>query len=250
MSATSSRYSLRPVVEPEAPESANRLGGLLAQSPGWIGPFIVLLDGLDFERTPSMTPGALFFEGATQRDLRGRSIIEALDDIYRDVRDGEEAARVHGHILERFVRYSLHGGGFNDALGACELHCDGSQHSSFRLDAGTRPDPPCAGIEAKTSTRALRKRGKADRARAIQKAQWVTSLLDTTGAEVAGVWATWVPEIRFRAALETLIGEMAAERAIIVGHEQLRQLSGRLRRLAAAQRAAVRASEAPTSAED
>jgi hypothetical protein len=227
-----SRFSLVPVDEPDAPASADQLGMLLAASPAWIGPFIVFLDGLDFDRVPSMTPGATFFEGATRGDPHGRQIISALDDVYRDVRDGEEAAAVHGHILERFVRHSL-AHVFTGPLGACELHCDGSPQARFRLDAATHSTPPCAGVEAKTSTRALRKRGE-QRAQAKLKAIWVVSLLDTTGGHVSGVWATWIPAEKFRSALETLIGADAG-RALIVAHEQLRQLPQRLQALVTAQ---------------
>lgn len=222
----SNRYSLVPVSEANAPDAVARLGALLADSPGWVGSFIVFLDGLDFSRSPSMTAGATFFEGATRADRRGREIIEALDDVYRDVRDGEQAASVHGHILEQFVQHAL-AGTFGGSLGPCELHCDGSVHAPFKFDAATGGETPCAGVEAKTSTRALKSRGEASRAKAKAKAAWVTTLLVTTHSEVAGVWATWVPEEKFRTALESLIGT-DAERALIVGHDQLRQLPARL----------------------
>lgn len=212
----SKRFRLEAVEEPAPPESVERLGALLAESPGWIGAFIVVLDGMGFDKPPSMTPGAIFFEVASREDERGRQILMALDDAYADVRDGQNAAAIHG--------------AFPDRIGPCQVLCEDVPVGGYRLDAATSRHTPSAGVEAKTSTRALKRRGEAERVKARAKAAWVTSLAVTTNAEVSGVWATWVPEDRFRKVLFDLIGD-DAERAVIVGHERLRQLATRLRNL-------------------
>lgn len=174
-----------------------------------------------------MSAGAIFFEGATKGDPRGREILQTLDEVYRDVRDGVAASAVHGGILERFVWHSL-GRAFPERLGPCELREDGVARSQYRLDAATRSAAPCVGIEAKTSTRALKKQG-ADREKARDKARWVTEMIRNTERSIAGIWTTWVPEDHFRQALGNLIGDAPAGEAVICAHEQLRQINSRLK---------------------
>lgn len=222
----SKRFSLQSVTEAAPGDAVRRLGVALADSPGWVGAFIVVLDGMGFDKPPSMTPGALFFEAASRQDDRGRRILMALDDAYADVRDGDAASAVHGAILEQFVYHALERR-FPHRIGACEVLCEGAPISVYRLDAATSEETPAAAVEAKTSTRALKRRGQEERAKARAKASWVTLLDAQTSSEVSGVWATWVPESRFRKVLHQLIGDDAAN-AVIIGHERLRQLPARL----------------------
>jgi hypothetical protein len=217
--------------ERAAAGDADRLGALLGASPAWVGPFIVLLGGLNFQSVPSMTQGATFFEAATAHDEQGRLIIAALDDLYREIRDGYSAAHAHGEILERFVWHVL-GEHFPDRLGPCGLEVDGIPDSSFRLDAATHAEPPAVGVEAKTSTRALLRKSR-DRASSAAKAAWVVSLASRCDGQMAGAFATWSIEQDFRNALAKLIGPAPAQEATVIAHEQLTQLP---RRLAAAVR--------------
>lgn len=222
----SNRFRLEPVEEPPAPAEADAVGALLATNPSWLGPFLVFLAGLNFNSVPSMTSGVVLLEGATGHDSRVRELLMAFDDLYQEVRDGLDLASVHGHMLERYVWHSL-GSRFPDRLGACRLMRDGAPESAYVLDAGTGSEVPAAVIEAKTTDRALLGRASQRPARAA-KATWVVGLCSLTGGVVAGVFATWQEEDRFRLALTKLVGQPIAGDALIVGHEQLAQLPARL----------------------
>jgi hypothetical protein len=222
----SSRFSLQEAREREPTKGADAVGSILATNRAWLGPFLIFLDGLTFRSTPSMTSGAIFFQGAAKRDAAADQLVEALDDVYRDIRDGFQAAHAYGEMLERYVWHVLPER-FPDRIGACELYVDGNLQAAWRLDAATGAETPAVGIEAKTSEQALIGRRNQRRKRTA-KAQWVASLIDVTGEAVAGVFVTWAAEHRFRAKLRALIGESAAKGTLVVAREQLSQLPNRV----------------------
>ena len=222
----SSTYRLVPAKERAASSDADAVGQALAESRAWIGPFIVFLAGLNFKVVPSMTRGATAFELATGRDPAARRITEALDGVYREVRDGYNAAHVHGEMLERYVYHAL-GKAFPLRIAACSLERDDEPVSDFRLDAATNSECPAIAIEAKNSEQALIGR-RANRHKHAAKAEWVIRLFDETEENVLAVFATWAPEARFRKALASLVGDDQAKAAHVYGHEQVAQLPSRI----------------------
>lgn len=230
LSGMPSRFRLIPVKERKHSHEADAIGRALAARPSWIGVFVVLLDGLDFTSVPSMTPGATFFELATQRDSSARAVLQALDDVYAAVRDGYDAAHIRGEMLERYTVHAL-SRVFPLRLAACAIEREGESFSDYRLDAATSTECPAVAIEAKTSEKALLGRRSADRQKHVDKAQWVLSLFRDTDGSILGVYVTWSPEARFRRVLARLVGEDGAKTAYILGHEQVAQLPGRVQAL-------------------
>jgi hypothetical protein len=222
----SSTYRLVPVKEREASTEADALGMALAESRAWIGPFIVFLAGLNFKAVPSMTRGATTFELATGRAPEAGRIIDGVDAVYREVRDGYDTANVHGEILERYV-YHVLAKPFPLRLGACRIERDDEQLSDYKLDAATNSECPAVAVEAKTSERALIGRRSA-RDKFTAKATWIIGLFDETEENVLAVFATWAPEARFREALAGLVGDEASKSALVYGHEQVAQLPSRI----------------------
>jgi hypothetical protein len=201
---------------------------LLAAKPAWVVPFVLFLSGLDFSAVPSDTNGARLFEIETEGDEDAHRLIEVLDDLYADVRDGLHFSRARGALLERFVWHTL-AERFPGRLSACALMIDGSEASSFRLDAATASDAPAVGIEAKASHLTLQLARGQRRGSLTGKVQWVCGLRDATSGQVAGAFVTWADETQFRTALTRLVGKESANVAQVVAHTQIRELSRRLR---------------------
>jgi hypothetical protein len=223
----SSAFRLAPVKERSHSSSADTVGAALAESRAWIGPFIVFLSGLNFKSVPSMTPGAMVFEAATERDPAALRVIQAMDDVYADVRDGYDASHVHGELLERYVFHVL-AKPFPLRIGACAIECDGEFMSDYRLDAATNSECPAVAVEAKNSERALIGRRSSDATKHAEKVRWVIGTLAATDGQILSVFATWAPEARFRKAVASLVGADVAKSAHVYGHEQVGQLPGRM----------------------
>lgn len=223
----SNRFSLEPIDERPASTEADAVGAILAESPGWIAPFIVLLDGQDFTRLPSMTPGAAMFEAVTRRDPEAVRLLQAVDAVYAEVQNGYDIAHMLGEMLERYVFHALEKS-FSNRLGACMVMVDGEPFSDFRLDAATSTAVPAVGVEAKNSGRAMVARRSQSRLKHAAKAEWVVGLREQTDGEILGVFATWAPEFRFRQILKKLGGTALSANAQVLGHEQLARLPARV----------------------
>lgn len=220
----SNAFSLAPVVEPPASPAADRVGAILAGNPTWVRPFILLLASTDFQRPPGLTHAGEVFERTT--DGEGSRLLEALTDLYGEIRDGLAMTKAQGDMLERFVWHVLLRR-FPDRLGSCRLLEDGEATTpDFKFDAATRDLPPSCGVEAKSSERAIVPH-PSRRSVMTSKCRWLVDMRDRTDGRVAGVFASWSPDETFRRTLRDVIGD-AEQRALVIAHEALRNLPARL----------------------
>jgi hypothetical protein len=232
VSGEASPYSVRTIEEPAASAEVDTVAAILARHTTLARAFASFLAGLNFKTPPSLTPGAHLLEAAVEESDQARDLLEALNHVYNDVHDGNDAASVRGHILERYIWHRLERK-FPYRLAACEvLNPDGQPDSSFKLDAATSQNAPIVGVEAKSSEYALVGGGTRPDPQRREKAKWVIALGENTGGDVVAAFVTWGLEARFRKKLSELVTEAVAETAHVIAHADVANLPGRVAKIA------------------